>query len=119
MIRIKIDETELSIFRFLFFFMSSFQIKQVLGLIGKRRKATAKLAHRALTVTTTTTTTKTIDLTSNNASDGLSGTTERVKSGLYTKTGDKGFSSVSLIVFLNGGILVQALPYLTIFLCLL
>jgi hypothetical protein len=99
--------------------MSSFQIKQVIGWIGKRRKATAKLAHRALTGTTTTTTTNTMDSMSNNASYGLSSSTERVKSGLYTKTGDKGVSSVSLIVFLNGSILVQALPYLPIFVCLL
>ena len=89
MLRIKVNANELRIFSVGFFLMSSVQIHQLLVGYGRNRKASSKKIARAFSTNKDAPT-----IPSTNDIKAAS-TEERKKSALYTKTGDKGFSSVS------------------------
>lgn len=89
MLRIKVNAIELRMFSVGFFLMSSVQIHQLLVGYGKNRRAGNKKTVRGYATSKTLSTAATDDIIANS-------TEERKKSALYTKTGDKGFSSVSL-----------------------
>ena len=93
MARVKFNSTtELAIFSIGFFIMSSHYIQQFLIGMAKNRRALSKKSSKALMSTikddNMTVTPKDVKVSTDGSEK------QRIKSALYTKTGDKGFSSV-------------------------
>lgn len=88
MLRVRLTANELKVFSVGFFLMSSVQIHQLLTGYGRYRKIGSKKSVRNFSSA----------VSLNDIKDAS--TEERKKSALYTKTGDKGFSSVSSNAFI-------------------
>jgi hypothetical protein len=95
MLRIKMTPTEFQALSIGCFLMGSMHLKQLLGGYGRWRKASNRLVKSAK-FSTVKDSTPVPDLTT-----ALHSAEPRKKSSLYTKTGDKGMSSVSHLTLLR------------------
>lgn len=90
MLRIKVNSSELRAFSVGVFMLSSIHLRQALSFYSTWRRTSNKRRVKTQAFSTIADSTKS---TSNSVKD-VDGEVKRKKSALYTKTGDKGMSSV-------------------------